>query len=279
MATALAWFSVRYSYEAEALEWGRRAEREAQTALARDADVADAHLALADAAGTLYGGFDWSTLIVRSDRALALDGTLELAYLGRMRAFYHVGLFGPAREAAARARLLNPSPNVEIDRVTVAIELFEGNFAVARDRALELLGRTDAPAVRNYLDWRGITSARWREERKCLRPRSAEASRSQAALASVTAAEDPDQARRILDAVLKSGYVDHHVAYSVGAAYAQLGQQHESLEWLERAATSGFGCWPWFARDPLLEPMRKEPAFSQLLERLRGMASRFPPGS
>lgn len=62
--------------------------------------------------------------------------------------------------------------------------------------------------------------------------------RSQAALASVSAARDAAGARRLLDFVMTSGYMDHHVAYSVGAAYARLGKIDRSIEWLDRAATT-----------------------------------------
>ncbi len=63
--------------------------------------------------------------------------------------------------------------------------------------------------------------------------------------------------------------MDHHVAYSLGAAFAQLGDARESVKWLERAAESGFPCLPWFERDTLLEPVRRDPAFVTLLDRLR----------
>jgi hypothetical protein len=63
--------------------------------------------------------------------------------------------------------------------------------------------------------------------------------------------------------------MDHHVAYSLGAAYAQLGNTEQSLAWLERATDSGFPCYPWFERDPLLEPMRHQSRFVRLLDRLR----------
>jgi tetratricopeptide (TPR) repeat protein len=85
LATSLAWFGVRYAYESGAERWARRAELEAQAALARDPALADAHLAIANAAGTIYRGFDWQTAIKESEKALALDPTLELAELARMR--------------------------------------------------------------------------------------------------------------------------------------------------------------------------------------------------
>jgi DNA-binding winged helix-turn-helix (wHTH) protein/TolB-like protein len=274
LATALAWFSVRYAYESEASEWGRRAEQEARAALTSDGDLAEAHLAIANAAGTAYRGFDWHTVLAESEKALSLDPTLELGHLGRMRAFYHVGRFAEATEAAARARLLNPAPNVEIDRVAIAIELFEGRYTAAHEQAQALLARTDAPAVRNYLGLAryylgDVAGAR---ETLASAKRAGQLDiRSQAALASVTAAaRDTAEARRVIDFVLASGYMDHHVAYSIGAAYAQLGMIERSIEWLDRAATTGFSCQPWFARDPLLVPIRNDPAFLRLMDRMRG---------
>jgi hypothetical protein len=68
--------------------------------------------------------------------------------------------------------------------------------------------------------------------------------------------------------------MDHHVAYSLGAAFAQLGQADESIAWLQRAADTGFPCYPWFARDTLLTPVRQHPSFVRLLENLRGAFER-----
>jgi hypothetical protein len=63
-------------------------------------------------------------------------------------------------------------------------------------------------------------------------------------------------------------YTDHHVAYSLGAAYAQLGRPREAVEWLRRAAETGFPCHPWYARDPLLAPLRGGHEFQRLIQEL-----------
>jgi hypothetical protein len=63
--------------------------------------------------------------------------------------------------------------------------------------------------------------------------------------------------------------MDHHVAYSLGAAFAQLGDYDQSPAWLQRAADTGFPCYPWLERDALLEPVRRHPKFARLLERTR----------
>jgi DNA-binding winged helix-turn-helix (wHTH) protein/TolB-like protein/Tfp pilus assembly protein PilF len=273
IATASAWFSVRYAYENEALAWGKRADEEARHALDQDAALADAHFAIASAAGTLYGGFEWPVVLDRTAAALSIDRSLDLAHLARMRAYYHLGLFGQAREEARLARELNPNPNVEMARLEIAMELFDGQFTRALERAGALLPRTDAPAVRHYLGlaryYTGDASGARDMLSSAMRGGRPDA-RSQASLASIEAATGrASDARARIATILRGPYMDHHVAYSLGAAFAQLGDVTESLDWLERAAATGFPCYPWFERDQLLEPLRRDPGFARLLARLR----------
>jgi hypothetical protein len=93
--------------------------------------------------------------------------------------------------------------------------------------------------------------------------------RAQASLASLEAAEGRVTAARArAAAVIGGSYMDHHVAYSLGAAYAQLRDPAASVKWLQTAAETGFSSYPWFQRDTLLDPIRREPQFVQLLDRL-----------
>jgi hypothetical protein len=78
-----------------------------------------------------------------------------------------------------------------------------------------------------------------------------------------------EPARERIAAIERGPDMDHHIAYSLGAAMAQLGDASASLTWLERAATTGFPCYPWFEKDPVLDPIRRDPGFIRLLERLR----------
>jgi len=95
--------------------------------------------------------------------------------------------------------------------------------------------------------------------------------RARATLASFLAARgDTAEAESLVDRALTTGYMDHHVAYSLGAAYAQLGQPERALRWLRKAADTGFTCYPWFSRDPLLQPLRSNPEFNRLLASLKG---------
>ena len=63
--------------------------------------------------------------------------------------------------------------------------------------------------------------------------------------------------------------MDHHVAYALGAAYAQLGQPCEAIRWLSDARKSGFPCYPWFERDPLLAPLRHDGGFERFMDEFK----------
>jgi serine/threonine-protein kinase len=274
LAIALAWHSIRYAEETAALKWGALAEREAKAALAADPALAEATLAMAGAAGTLHGAFNWPVVIAEATRALAIDPALELGYVVRMRAFFHLGLFDRMADEAREAYRLNPLGNIEIARLEVTESLYSGNYARARDQALALLARgADAPAVRNYLGLAQFYTGDVAGARTTLAAVKREGRpdvRSQAALAGVEAAAGARDAGRARAIAIEQGpYMDHHVAYSLGAAWAQLGDAAAAATWLKRAADTGWPCFPWMLRDPMLDPVRRSPEFVRLIEGLR----------
>jgi hypothetical protein len=63
--------------------------------------------------------------------------------------------------------------------------------------------------------------------------------------------------------------MDHHVAYSLGVAYAQLGRFEDARQWLQRSVDGGFPCYPWFESDTLLATFRRDPGSQEFLRRLR----------
>jgi Flp pilus assembly protein TadD len=94
--------------------------------------------------------------------------------------------------------------------------------------------------------------------------------RARAGLAAFLAARgERARATALVGQVTGGKYMDHHVAAGLGATYAQLGRLDEALRWLRSAADTGFPCPPWYARDPLLAPLRKNAAFESWLEELR----------
>ncbi len=155
----------------------------------------------------------------------------------------------------------------------VASLLFTGQFREALERAESQLARTDMPAVPHYLGLARYYTGDGPGARAVLGSitrRGTPDVRGQASLASVEAALGlRDEARTRVNDILRGSGLDHHVAYSLGAALVQLGDLNAGLDWLERAADTGFPCYPWYLRDPLLEPLRRHPGFVRLLDRLR----------
>ena len=74
---------------------------------------------------------------------------------------------------------------------------------------------------------------------------------------------------KLIDAVTSGSYIDHHVAYTLGAAYAQLDRPAEALKSLAEAWNTGFQCYPWFDRDPLLARVRTRPEFRSLFDEFK----------
>ena len=273
LATALSSFSVRYAPEQEAEAWSARAEREATEALAQDRDLAEAHLALASTAGTVHRGFDWARVLEHTSAALSLDATLHLAHSERGRALFHLGLFREAVAAIDAAMDLTGEAGVENKRILMYVSLFGGEYAAALERAEEIRRLTDAVAIPTqaalaayYLGDPPAALKVLRSIRRAGRPDV----RAQAVLASIEAAEGNHAASRALvQQIVAQPYRDHHIAYSLAAAQAQLGELDTALRWLREAADTGFPCYPWFERDPLLEPLRRSPQYRAFASEMR----------
>ena len=168
---------------------------------------------------------------------------------------------------------MNPDPanQVETLRTRGITALLAGRYQDAR-LLFEDVQRLSGGTAFNYL--RGLAyyytgDAKGAEEILALRGSTRGDRRSQAVLASLLAKRQAgSEARALITAIQQGGYSDHHIAYSLGATYAQLGEFPEAIRWLADAARTGLPCYPWYVRDPLLDPLRNEPAFQQILARL-----------
>lgn len=273
LALACAEMHLRYSSARSDEDWGDRAMRAAHRALDLAPDLAEAHEALA--AVFRKTEFDWARTIEESRRAIALNRSLEWPHYYMAGALFHLGLLAEADRTLDAAEAANPTGDrVELLRTRGMTALFEGRFDDAVRFFDEAHRRSDRPVV----DWSlgmalfyaGDTARAENMLRDLSTASSASASaRARASLASLLAARGRrDEAARHVAAVAASGYMDHHAAYSLGAAEAWLGRPAESVRWLRQAAATGFPCYPWFTTDPLLRPLRDDDAFKLLLREL-----------
>ena len=273
LAMAAADMYLRFSAPNEVDRWGERAEEEARATLALDSDLAEAHLARAAVARKRE--FDWQETVSAGRRALQLNPNLEQAHFFVAAAYYHHGYMEEAIIEMEKGRQLHGVDQIEPIRIEALVALFSGSFAPARAR-LEEVSRLSSQAIGDtYLALAYFYSGSADRAVKMLETlsshRSASTSaRASAALAGVLAASGrSDAARADIQRVLQGSYRDHHVAYSLGAAYTQLGQTDEADRWLRTAVDTGFPCLPFFERDPLLEPLRRRAQFADLLAYIR----------
>jgi DNA-binding winged helix-turn-helix (wHTH) protein/TolB-like protein len=71
------------------------------------------------------------------------------------------------------------------------------------------------------------------------------------------------------DKIVKSGVADAEGVYKIAQAFAALNDRPAALRALRRSIDGGFFCYPYFVNDPLLDNLRGEAEFAELMERAR----------
>jgi hypothetical protein len=161
-------------------------------------------------------------------------------------AYYHNGYMQEALIEMEKGRSLHGADVVEPIRIEALAAFFSGKFAPAQARLEEVSRLSSQPIGDTYLALAHYYTGSIERGRTMLEAladsRSAStAARAGAALAGILAAQGEASAARLLvDRVIKGTYRDHHVAYSIGAVYAQLNEGASAHRWLRTAADSGF---------------------------------------
>ncbi len=56
--------------------------------------------------------------------------------------------------------------------------------------------------------------------------------------------------------------------YRIAAVYLALGDKEQALEWLEKSYRDDFSWMVWLKVDPVMDPLRSDPRFQNLLRRM-----------
>ena len=271
LAEACALMRIRFARPEEVQAWDQRAKEAANRALELDQNLAEAHEALA----AIYRNseFNWDQTILESDRALVLNPNLEQPHYYRAVAFYHLGLVEPVEAEVNEGLRINPLNKLDALRVRGTTSLIAGRYSEAVALLEEARSVSSAPVT----DWY-LAQAYYYEgapERAIqilidLHGSAQAEQRAKATLASFLAAHnEKERATKLLNEVIAGSYQDHHVHYSVGTAYAQLGDKVKARLWLARAIATGFPCFPWFQRDQLLQPLNGDDEYQRMLAELK----------
>ncbi|HEY9502830.1 MAG TPA: protein kinase, partial [Pyrinomonadaceae bacterium] len=271
LAEASAQMRIRFAKEDEVKEWDQRAKESAHRALELDGNLAEAHEALA--AVYRNSEFNWEQTIAESDRALLMNPNLEQPHYYRAAAFYHLGLLELVEAEVTEGLRINPLNKLDALRVRGSTALIAGRYSEAVALLEEARGVSSAPVADWYLAQAYYYEGAPERAEQILTGLhgSAQAEqRAKATLASFLAARNEKQrSEKLLDEVFAGSYQDHHVHYSVGVAYAQLGDHVNARQWLARAIATGFPCYPWFERDQLLRPLQGDAEYQRMLGELR----------
>jgi Tfp pilus assembly protein PilF len=270
LAEASAQMRIRFAAPDEVQLWDERAKREANRALELDGNLAEAHEALA----SVYRSseFNWTQTIVESDRALSINPNLDQPHYYRAAAFYHLGLLEAVEPELTAGLRINPLNKLDALRVRGTTALLAGRYSEAVAFLEEARAASSGPVFDWYLAqayYYGGSPDRAEKILAELHGSAQAEQRAKATLASFLAARnEKQQAKKLIDQVLAGSYQDHHVHYSVGVAYAQLGDSVNARLWLARAIATGFPCYPWFQQDQLLRPLHTDTEYQRMMSDL-----------
>jgi hypothetical protein len=89
--------------------------------------------------------------------------------------------------------------------------------------------------------------------------------------AMLLAESEPLKAQELILSVARRKAVNpsHHAAYFAASAWARMRRAPEAVQWLREASETGFPCYPLFARDANLDPIRQNRGFQAFLEEMQ----------
>jgi TolB-like protein/predicted Ser/Thr protein kinase len=260
-------------------KWEEKGFVELQKILAQDPSAPAAYMIRANLHWNLAHHFPHEETLADLDRAIQLDPNLVPAYNSRGSVLMHVGLLDEALRDFHHALRLDPFNDFAGYRVA-RIHLYQQKCAEAASEfkkswpgdfqfpiALECSGASDAAlAALSRLD---VNQAASRSRSDRVGNEADVASTTAVVFAKHGRSREAQQAIQKVIAKDNGGSHYHHAMYFIAAAYAQMHCAQDALKWLERTSREGMPCYPLFASDPLLDPIRSDPAIRKFLDTSR----------
>ena len=242
------------------------AKEELRVAERLDPQLAEVHVARSFIAFTHYEDWKFEEAIREARLAKQLDPGIHNHVLGAI--YFHVGL----EEQAAKEFELALEQDPTSDVVKRGYVSWLRNFA-RPDEWLALNQRlfNRGPDIRYYLEKRMLKEAApLIEEEYVKNPDEPEPHRDKALLLALQGKHREAQAAvsRIMERVRRTKAY-HHFTYDIARIYGLDGKAEEALKWLRTTVKEGFPCYTLFARDPFLDPVRKDPAFIQFMAEMK----------
>ena len=243
----------------------------AEKALVLDPDLAEAYLARGDLLWTHSHRFAHERAAQEFRRAVDLNPNSDQAHRRLARVFVHVGFFEEALHHAAIALAINPSNAQALNSRAQAL-LWMGKD----EDALAILTSIPGPVLPELVEANtafallrlGRREEAWVQLRRAVQKYPDDPSGALPGIEAILLAEsEPLKAQTLIQKVAKRKAVNpsHHAAYFAACAWARMRRAEEAVRHLREAAETGFPCYPLFARDAVLDPIRQDPRFKAFL--------------
>ena len=256
-------------------KWEEKAFVAMEKALALDPELAEAYAARGQSYWTHANRFPHERAIREYRRALALNPNSDEAHQQLGLVYYHIGLLDKAFEEFQATVTISPGNDWARFRSGIVL-ILDGKrdqaFAIMRSIPKQFNPQTWG----HHTAWLLLSQGNKQEALAALAEARKDYPADEGAMltgmeALVLAASGErlkaeDAIRRAAEKGKGFGHF-HHASYQLGAASALLGNADEALRWLEFTAEDGFPCYPLFAQDPNLDPIRKDPRFVSFLAR------------
>jgi tetratricopeptide (TPR) repeat protein/predicted Ser/Thr protein kinase len=277
-AQRVAWYAPE---DAVALE---RAEVAEAKALRLNRDLPEAHFAAASLlAWSTPPRFAYERAVREVKRALALNPNYAQAHQMLGTIYEHTGLLDEAMAEYGKAVDLEPTSQNAMRMVATTL-VDRGDYEEAV-RTFRQVPPDSNPSAWHYvfasaLQYSGRNGEAWTLMERYLQAHPEDRGGVVTSVRAIWYAKAGDIQRAEADirtALEKGkGYVHfHHTEYTVGSAYALLGQSAPAVQWLRAAADGGWPCYPRFANDPNLTKIREDPGYVALMAELRAKWERY----
>jgi TolB-like protein/DNA-binding winged helix-turn-helix (wHTH) protein/Tfp pilus assembly protein PilF len=246
-----------------------KAEEAARKALALDGTLSEAHDALGYV--ELIYRWDWPAAQQQLQRAIELNPGNALAQDHYAAYLSAIGRHSEAFTTSERARALDPLSL--LIQANNGVYLFLGreyDRAIERERnALEFDAK--CYTCRTYLALALAQSRRLPEalkEARLVRLSEANPLDVATAASAIAAAGQRAEAEAVLGWLQQLGKQRWVCPYELGTTYLALGDKEQALRELENAYQAHSICMVWAKNDPRLDPLRSEPRFQAILQRM-----------
>jgi DNA-binding winged helix-turn-helix (wHTH) protein/tetratricopeptide (TPR) repeat protein len=258
-----------------ASRWWDKAEFHCGRALELNRDLPEAHVARAFLLWSPSRNFQHLDAIAELRKAIALQKNLPRAY-NRMGAILaHIGLLDRAGEMYERGRPFQPKNAVSHGIVQVYIWNWKLDLAREEIQAWRAENPIHKYAI-YFAPQPALMTGDWKEA-KALLDEAIQLFPEEPLIVSLlgvywalvgNAGQALECVTRACSSAKSFGHA-HHTYYQIARIFSLIGRRDVAFEWLERAVSRGFACWPFFLKDVCLRNLQSLPDFDVLVSSLQ----------